>query len=63
MANLLRKDRRLQGKDTSQPAPSKRSPRKSTPRPRKPKEPVKQPESSSSPSLKEWLKKLLRIGK
>jgi len=61
VANLLRKDRRLQGKDTSQVAPSKRSPRKSTRRPPVPKEPVKQPESSSLPSLKAWLKKCCGI--
>jgi hypothetical protein len=41
----------------------KRSLRKNTPLQPEPSEPEKQPESSSSPSLLGWLKKLLGLGK
>ena len=63
MANLLRKEVKRRGKDTSRPAPSKRSPRKSTPLQPVLSEPEKPQESSSSPSQKGWLKRLLGIGK
>jgi hypothetical protein len=63
VANLLRRERRLRGKDTSLPPPSKRYPRQNTPLLLVPNGLEKPQESSSSPSQKASLLKPLDTGK